>query len=73
MVGHHPHLWAWALHQEDSKGWLALGTLGAGSGVGWGVVGTAGASHFPLFPSSRRQLPGSHVSSEVVLPPRPWA
>ena len=38
MVGHHPRLWAWALHQEDSKGWLALGTLGAGSGVGWGVV-----------------------------------
>lgn len=74
MVGRHPHLWAWAPHEEDSEGdswpqgpWVqVLGWVGGG-------VGTARASHFHLFPSSRCQLPGSHVSSEVVLPPWPWA
>lgn len=52
----------------------ASGASGTGSEtLGWAVAGTAGVSHFPLFSSSCRQLPGSHVSSEVALPLWPWA
>lgn len=74
MVGHHTALWARAPSHNDSEV-AGLGDLWRGFLRLWGG-GWRGWREHLTFPVSLflscRQLPGSHVSSGVSSPLRPW-